>query len=129
MEEGGNSKFKEFLSSFGLDQTKDIKIKYKTKAADFYRRILEAEVSNKEFNEDLPTYTEGRFLLDGRNLDANGNIVENLSADEIAMYANAPKINSSPGSEKTETNNDFEKLLKRGQDIIAKEESKVPNFD
>ena len=30
--------------------------------------------------------------------DADGNIVENLSAEEIAMYANAPKINASPGS-------------------------------
>ena len=55
--------------------------------------MLEAEVSQKEFTDDLPTYEEGRGLLDGRRLDAAGNIVENLSADEIALYANAPNIN------------------------------------
>ena len=35
-------------------------------------------------------------MLDGRSLDANGNIVENLSADEIALYANAPNIYVDP---------------------------------
>ena len=95
---------REFLQSFGLDQTKDIKIKYKTKATDFYRRVLEAEVSNKEFTEDLPTFDQGRALLDGRSLDADGNIVENLSADEIALYAIAPDINQSPGTGNVQLN-------------------------
>ena len=52
-------------------------------------------MSQKEFTDELPTYDEGRGLLDGRRLDANGAVVENLSAEEIALYANAPNISTS----------------------------------
>ena len=52
-------------------------------------------MSQKEFTDELPTFQEGRGLLDGRRLDANGAVIENLSAEEIALYANAPNISAS----------------------------------
>jgi len=37
MENGGNAKFREFMSAFNLDKEAQVN-KYKTKAADFYRK-------------------------------------------------------------------------------------------
>ena len=56
-------------------------------------------MSQKEFTDELPTFQEGRGLLDGRRLDANGAVIENLSAEEIALYANAPNISASVETE------------------------------
>ena len=38
MQNGGNRKLQEFLSQYELQDVYDIKIKYNTRAADFYRR-------------------------------------------------------------------------------------------
>jgi hypothetical protein len=54
----------------------DIKIKYNTKAADFYRRMNNAKALMLPFTEEEPSYEEGRFLLDGRKLDKEGQICE-----------------------------------------------------
>ena len=87
MAEGGNSKLRQFLESFGLDKILNIQIKYKTKAIDFYRRVLEAEVTSKEFEDDLPTFDEGRTLLDGRKIDSEGRVIE---SDEIEIFDQLP---------------------------------------
>ena len=76
MEEGGNQKLKTFLQTYDLDEVQDIGIKYKSKAADYYRRMLEANATLKPFTEIAPTYEEGRTLIDGSHLDQNGNIIE-----------------------------------------------------
>ena len=35
-----------------------------------------AKAMMQPFTEEIPTYDEGRTLLDGRRLDKNGNVVE-----------------------------------------------------
>ena len=40
-----------------------------------------AKAMMQPFTEEIPTYEEGRTLLDGRRLDKNGNIVE-MSQEE-----------------------------------------------
>ena len=75
MEEGGNTNFRVFLEKFDLYEIDDIKIKYKTKAAAYYRRMLEAKVNQQNFIEIEPSRDEGRSLIDGRRLDENGNVV------------------------------------------------------
>ena len=66
-------------------------MKYKTKAIDFYRRVLEAEASQKEFTGDLPTLDEGRRLLDGRKINAVGQI-----EDEPSEITIVPVVKSEP---------------------------------
>ena len=49
MKEGGNTKLRDFLRTYDLDEEQNIKVnlgKYSTKAADFYRRMLEANANN-----------------------------------------------------------------------------------
>ena len=95
MENGGNKKLQEYLSDYSLNDVYDIKVRYNTKAADFYRRRNAAEALNQEFDEGAPDVQVGRTLLDGRRLDANGVPQElteeerkNLSPEEIAMGGN-----------------------------------------
>lgn len=38
MESGGNKKLQDFFNVYSLNDIYDIKVKYSTKAADFYRR-------------------------------------------------------------------------------------------
>ena len=76
IEEGGNAKLREFFQKYDLDQIYDIKVKYNTKAADYYRRMNNAKALMLPFTEEIPTYEEGRMMMDGRKLDKEGNIVE-----------------------------------------------------
>ena len=76
IEEGGNAALRQFFQTYDLNDIYDIKIKYNTKAADYYRRMNNAKAMMQPFTEEIPTYEEGRTLLDGRRLDKNGNIVE-----------------------------------------------------
>ena len=81
IEEGGNGALKAFFQTYDLNDVYDIKIKYNTKAADYYRRMNNAKAMMQPFTEEIPTYEEGRTLLDGRRLDKNGNVVE-MSQEE-----------------------------------------------
>lgn len=76
IEEGGNAALRQFFQTYDLNDIYDIKIKYNTKAADYYRRMNNAKAMMQPFTEEIPTYEEGRTLLDGRRLDKNGNAVE-----------------------------------------------------
>ena len=51
MEEGGNMKLKAFFDKYDLNPV-EINVKYKTKAADYYRRKLDAESSQEVFEEE-----------------------------------------------------------------------------
>ena len=56
MQNGGNRKFYEFLSQYELQDVKDIKLKYNTRAADYYRRRnLAQAMGSEDFTEELPT--------------------------------------------------------------------------
>lgn len=95
MESGGNKKLQEYLNEYALADVIDIKVKYNTKAADYYRRRNNALATNQEFNEEQPEVHVGRTLLDGRRLDVNGVPQElteddkkNLTAEERAMGGN-----------------------------------------
>lgn len=96
MEQGGNGKLQEFLNKYQLDDVYDIKVKYNTRAADYYRRRNNAMVTKQEFTEAEPALDVGRTLLDGRRLDLNGKPIElteeekkNLSEEEQALRRQA----------------------------------------
>ena len=72
MERGGNRALQDFLSEYALTDIVDIKVKYNTKAADYYRRRANALATGQEFTEEQPEGHVGRTLLDGRRLDVNG---------------------------------------------------------
>ena len=76
MEQGGNRKLQEFLAEYALTDVIDIKVKYNTRAVDFYRRRNLALAQNLPFDESPPEVYVGRTLLDGRRLDVNGLPVE-----------------------------------------------------
>ena len=76
IEEGGNAKLKAFFQTYDLNEVYDVKVKYNTKAADYYRRMNNAKALMLPFTEEIPSYEEGRSMMDGRKLDADGNIVE-----------------------------------------------------
>ena len=76
IEEGGNAKLKAFFQTYELNDVYDIKIKYNTKAADFYRRMNNAKAMMLPFTEEIPTYDDGRIMMDGRKLDKDGNPIE-----------------------------------------------------
>lgn len=54
----------------------DIKVKYNTKAADFYRRMNNARALGTPLSEEEPSYDDGRQLTDGRMIDSEGKICE-----------------------------------------------------
>ena len=92
MENGGNRKLHNYLSVYSLNDVYDIKVKYNTKAAEFYRRRNAAEALGTPFSENPPDVHVGRTLIDGRRLDAEGNpqaLTEeerkNLTPEELAM--------------------------------------------
>lgn len=70
MKAGGNSKFKAFMESYGLTQ-KSPAIKYKTQAAEYYRKSvrfkanfqLKAKVDNESLEEQAPTIETGKELI------------------------------------------------------------------
>jgi len=72
MEQGGNDKLKDFFALYDLNDVFDIKVKYNTVAADYYRRRNLALSQGTPFEEEAPDRQAGRTLLDGRRLDANG---------------------------------------------------------
>jgi len=76
IEEGGNAKLKAFFQTYELNDVYDIKVKYNTKAADYYRRMNNAKALMLPFTEEIPSFDEGRTMMDGRKLDKDGNIVE-----------------------------------------------------
>lgn len=95
MENGGNRKLHEFFSNYSLNDIYDIKVKYSTKAAEFYRKRNAAQAQNQPFEEEAPDIHVGRTLVDGRKLDANGVPQElteeeksQLSPEELAMGGN-----------------------------------------
>ena len=54
---------RDFLKTYDLEDGQNTKVdlgKYSTKAAEFYRKMLEAKANNESFNEMAPTYEEGR---------------------------------------------------------------------
>ena len=72
MEAGGNRKLKEFFAFYNLNDVYDIKVKYSTLAADYYRRRNYKLSEGKTISEEAPSFEHGRTLLDGRRLNADG---------------------------------------------------------
>ena len=83
MQQGGNRKLHEFLCVYNLDDVIDIKVKYNTKAVDYYRRRNCALAQGQPFEEAPPDVHIGRTMLDGRRLDASG-IPQELTEEERA---------------------------------------------
>ena len=75
IEVGGNTNLREFFGKYDLHEVLDIKVKYNTKAAEHYRRKINAKVADQEFTEEAPSYDEGRTLTDGRRIGKNGLVV------------------------------------------------------
>lgn len=55
MQCGGNAKLNSFLKPYGIEKTTDIKDKYNSKAAEFYREKLRAEVEGRDYTPPPPS--------------------------------------------------------------------------
>lgn len=86
LSKGGNNKFKNNLSEYNIDLNTKIELKYKTRAADYYRKVLKNEVekiSNKDYKEIeviKPNLEEGKEIINSQN---NQNKI-NISSQEKA---------------------------------------------
>ncbi|OMJ94269.1 hypothetical protein SteCoe_2610 [Stentor coeruleus] len=60
---GGNLALKEFFSLYGLNE-QEISIKYKTKAADYYREMLRIKAEDQEFNKEAPDVETGVEIIE-----------------------------------------------------------------
>ena len=106
---GGNSKLKTFFKKYDLDQVYDTKIKYNTRAAEYYRKMNNALALNNTFSEEEPSYDDGRTLTDGRRLDKDGKICEvTPDIDAPSSAAQAPNMDQIQASV-----NGIEEELKR----------------
>ena len=59
---GGNKRLREFFDKYDLNQ-RDLQEKYFTKAAEFYRKRLQALVNNQDLEEEEPSKEEGIVSL------------------------------------------------------------------
>lgn len=55
MQYGGNDKLNSFLAQYGVPKSVDIREKYNSKAAEFYREKLRAEVEGRSYNPPPPS--------------------------------------------------------------------------
>ncbi len=78
---GGNKRFNEFMEMYGL-ATAPPKIKYKTRAAEFYRGMLKAMAEGQNYTVPMPETEEGQKIIPGfeegaRKLDAQRYGIDN----------------------------------------------------
>ena len=89
LSKGGNNKFKQNLSEYNIPPNLQIDLKYKSKAADYYRKLLKNEVekiSNKKYYKETeiikPKLEEGKEIIELKkdqkvnNLNLNENYNE-----------------------------------------------------
>lgn len=55
MQAGGNGKLNNFLKTYGVDKYMDITDKYNSKAAEFYREVIRAEVEGRSYTPPPPS--------------------------------------------------------------------------
>ena len=84
LSKGGNDKFIKNLSDFQIEPNAPTDLKYKSKASDYYRKILKNEVeksSDKDYKEIeiiKPSLEEGKEILDikkGQSEVNNSNVI------------------------------------------------------
>ena len=75
LSQGGNKRFKDFLSEYNIEPSSSIELKYKSKASEYYRNILRSEVE-KLFDEKFigndipkPDLTTGIQILETKQSD------------------------------------------------------------
>ena len=84
LSKGGNDKFKKNLSDYQIPPDSQTDLKYKSKASDYYRKVLKNEVeksSNKDYKEEeiiKPSLEEGKEMIDikkGQSEVNNTNVI------------------------------------------------------
>ena len=120
IEEGGNGKLREYFQTYELNDVYDIKIKYNTKAADYYRRMNNAKAMMKPFTEEIPTYDEGRVMMDGRKLDKDGKPIElsQQEKEDAGMTSNDLLLGSNGIQQ--EENKDESELVSQQAEVMNK---------
>jgi ADP-ribosylation factor GTPase-activating protein 1 len=111
MQLGGNSKFNNFISPYGIPKNTDIKEKYNTKAAEFYREKIRAEVDGRSYtapgpNEVPRPLPRPKTFAGTRNTSSisnnnNGNDWDDWGGNINGTRgnANAANAHAQPGSE------------------------------
>ena len=59
---GGNSAFKEYTDYYEITDL-GIELKYRTRAIDLYKRMLTEITLGNNFNEDLPSIEDGKYIV------------------------------------------------------------------
>ena len=61
---GGNKRFMEFMEMYELG-SEPANIKYKTRAAEFYRGMIKAMAEGKTYSEVMPELADGKMIIKG----------------------------------------------------------------
>lgn len=92
---GGNKRFAEFMEMYGLGSA-PASVKYKTKAAEFYRGMLKAMTEGTTYSQPMPDDEEGREVLKSYSTS------EPKTAQQIPnyeSYSNQPAHDIAEGNE------------------------------
>jgi ADP-ribosylation factor GTPase-activating protein 1 len=106
MQLGGNSKFNNFISPYGIPKNTEIKEKYNTKAAEFYREKIRAEVDGRSYtapgpNEVPRPLPRPKTFAGTRNTSSISKNVNGNDWDDWGdnYNGNATNAHAQPGSE------------------------------
>eukprot|EP00826_Nyctotherus_ovalis_P011016 TRINITY_DN12876_c0_g1_i3.p1 TRINITY_DN12876_c0_g1~~TRINITY_DN12876_c0_g1_i3.p1 ORF type:complete len:357 (-),score=91.82 TRINITY_DN12876_c0_g1_i3:950-2020(-) len=92
---GGNKRFAEFMEMYGLNST-PAGVKYKTKAAEFYRGMLKAMTEGTAYNQPMPDEEEGREVLKSYSTNEPKTLQQTPSYES---YSNQPAHDIGEGNE------------------------------
>ncbi|KAG2427385.1 hypothetical protein HYH02_014605 [Chlamydomonas schloesseri] len=79
MQLGGNAKLNAFLKQYGIEKNTDIKDKYNSRAAEFYREKLRAAVEGRDYTPPSPAEV-GPPVLSGGGMGAKTGSARSLAA-------------------------------------------------
>lgn len=118
---GGNPAFRDFFGYYSLLDV-PISIKYRTKAAYFYREVLNILSQGRSYEENYPSIEEGTEVYEELDLDCDStcNTIENNRSKWTRfkdLYLNYPKIQKE-GKEVVNKSVKKIKELARVEDIV-----------
>jgi len=115
---GGNPAFKEFLDYYGIRKTTPIRTIYRTRAAEFYREMLNIFAQDKPFGKAFPDKDEGKKLNEEEFKESESRYSTEISGPR-AYTAESRTTDESEGSWLTKV---YDKVRETGNKMYEKVE-------
>lgn len=125
MKQGGNQALRDFFETYDLNG-KDIKVKYATQAALFYRKQLAAKAAGIDFSEEAPQFEEGRLGLDGNSIAQLTKKEDGAEAKEENTEDQTFKVEEEKVQE--ESKNDVDELIENMSQGVRNSVKNVQEF-